>query len=201
MSPTHVISCIPLPKLHELLNDTQSVPHLKFNPATTVTVVNLVFPCAPDDLHPPGFGYLLPRPLNGYEVSDTDIIGVVFDSCSLSEQDTRGSVPITKLTVMCGGPYESISSSFSVETLLARLFQQLGRPRVEPIHVRVHRQVDCIPLPLVGHLDRMTELKRVLSEEPWYGRLHVSGAGVGGAGIADCVQAARTVALNLSNRT
>jgi oxygen-dependent protoporphyrinogen oxidase len=197
MSPTHVISCIPLPKLDTLLNTTQSVPHLKFNPSSTVTVVNLVFPCAPSDLHPTGFGYLLPRPLNGYEDPDTDIIGVVFDSCSLSEQDTRGSAPITKLTVMCGGPYENGSSYFPVETLLARLFQQLGRARMEPIHVRVQRQVDCIPLPLIGHLDRMAELKRILSEEPWHGRLHVSGAGVSGAGIADCVQAARTVALNL----
>lgn len=197
VSASHVVSALPLPKLDSLLQQNP-LPHLKYNPSTTVTVVNLVFPCAPSDLHPAGFGYLVPRPADGYEsATGLGILGTVFDSCALSAQDRAGSQPITKLTVMCGGPYHA--SSFSVEALVDELFRHLRRPKITPIHVGVHKQVDCIPLPLVGHLDRMSEVQRILAERPWNGRLSVIGAGVSGAGISDCVKAAREAALGFTS--
>lgn len=196
MSVSHVVSSLPLAKLNSVL-EQNALPHLTFNPTSTVTVVNLVFPCAPSDLHPAGFGYLVPRPADGYEGAEgRGILGTVFDSCALSAQDQPGSKPITKLTVMCGGPYSI--DSFSVDGLVEELFRHLGRPRMEPIHVSVNKQVDCIPLPLVGHLERMKEVQRRLEGGPWNGRLHVIGAGVNGAGISDCIKSARQVALSMN---
>ncbi|KAG8835351.1 oxygen-dependent protoporphyrinogen oxidase [Serendipita sp. 399] len=194
---SHLISTLPLSALGNLVQSAQPLPHLNFNPSSTVLVINLVFGCAREDLHPNGFGYLKPRPLNGYDETGSGILGTVFDSCALSDQDTPGSKPVTKLTVMCGGPYSHATSNLSVDRVLDELFVHLGRPRIDPIHVEVHEQRDCIPLPLVGHLERMNQLKHVLSGEPWNGKLQVIGAGVNGAGIADCVHAARAAALSL----
>lgn len=195
MSASHVVSSVPLANLDTLLQN-HPLPHLKFNPTSTVTVVNLVFPCSPGELHPAGFGYLVPRPSDGYEGSTgIGILGTVFDSCALSAQDRPGSKPITKLTVMCGGPYHN--ESFSVEALLQELFGHLRRPIITPIHVSIHKQAKCIPLPLVGHLDRMKEVRKRLEDSPWNGRLSIIGAGVNGAGIADCIKAARDLVLEM----
>lgn len=105
-----------------------SLPHLRKNPHSSTMVVNLVFPNNPPNsstaeptmtttitpLHPPGFGYLIPRPEHGYDDGslasepqpgreggeeeyaptpehehepEPGILGVVFDSASLPEQD------------------------------------------------------------------------------------------------------------------
>lgn len=143
-----------------------------------------------------------PRPFDGYYEPESEIIGAVFDSCALSAQDEAGSKPVTKLTVMYGGPYYNTEhgqgpSSFSLDNLLSGLFKQLGKPRMEPIHVEVNHQANCIPTFLVGHIERMAEVKKVLGQSPWDARLHIAGAGVDGVGIADCVDAGRKVALSL----
>ncbi|KAF5357077.1 hypothetical protein D9756_006549 [Leucocoprinus leucothites] len=138
-NPTHIVSTLPLPTFHRITqpqNTTSpssyptsqnittslsSIPHLTTNPSSTVHVLNLIFPVPPCEIHPPGFGYLIPRPKEGYPSQASDaqpgILGVVFDSCSASLQDsdekgvqmqpeewyTKGSH--TKITVMLGGPY------------------------------------------------------------------------------------------------
>jgi protoporphyrinogen/coproporphyrinogen III oxidase len=195
INASHIISSIPLPRLSGILKGIEPLPHLTFNPYSSVTVINFVFPTSFDKLHPAGFGYLVPRPAEGYESSDNPILGTVFDSCALSQQDESGSQPITKLTVMCGGPFNA--ESISIDKILDQLFQHLQRPRIEPIHVEIHQQRDCIPLPRVGHLERMEEVRRKLNQSAWEGRISIIGAGVNGAGIADCVETARNVALSL----
>ena len=169
------------------------LPHLLANPHSTVTVLNLVFaaPPAPRELHPPGFGYLVPRPEEGGE-SASGLLGVVFDTASLPGQDEGRFI---KMSAMLGGPYASSSSSSSSALLASALpliSAQLGGadPLPEPVHYAVHRNVECIPTYLVGHTARMKELRRALRER-WGGRLKVVGAGVGGVSIADCVKAGR----------
>ncbi|PVF98839.1 Protoporphyrinogen oxidase [Serendipita vermifera] len=195
INASHVVSCVPLPRLSNIIKGVEPLPHLNFNPYSSVTVVNLVFATSFDKLHPAGFGYLVPRPVEGYTDPDNFILGTVFDSCALSQQDEASSSPITKLTVMCGGPFNT--ENVSIDRLLDQLFRHLQRPRIEPIHVSIHQQRDCIPLPKVGHLERMEEVKRKLIHSPWDDKLSILGAGVSGAGIADCVKAARSVALSL----
>jgi protoporphyrinogen/coproporphyrinogen III oxidase len=94
LKATHVISALPLPVLDSILQPPTAVaagaaastdksflplPHLRENPHSSVTVLNLVFPNNPPNsstaeptttttitpLHPPGFGYLIPRPEDG----------------------------------------------------------------------------------------------------------------------------------------
>ena len=194
---------------------TPKISHLTYNPLSTVATVNLVFPCPPKDLHPEGFGYLIPRPPDGYPKGHTDaapgILGTVFDSCSLHEQDSPQTAnyytdsPITKLTIMTGGPYSAVPlppraspapgnvhiPQF-IRTLLDALQVQLGRPVPDPVYWRIWDNKQCIPTLLPGHLTRMQDMNNLLkNKKGWGGCLDVIGAGVGGVSVGDCVQAGR----------
>ncbi|TFK38188.1 hypothetical protein BDQ12DRAFT_124232 [Crucibulum laeve] len=223
LSPTHVVSALPLHALHSIISDSNSLnlPHLTANPTSTVHVVNFVFPCAPAQIHPAGFGYLIPRPIAGYPSSSTPsspgILGTVFDSCSLYAQDTP-SVPdyfnngrLTKLTLMTGGPYPTpslpphLSSPETdgsipdvVRRLLRNLELHLGKKLPDPVYWRVRKNEACIPTLLPGHVDRMEEMKKILlgsgdGRSGWDGRLEIVGAGVGGVSVGDCVEAGKHV--------
>jgi len=166
-----------------------------------VTVLNLVFGRPSGEIHLPGFGYLIPRPVGGYNEDDMGILGTVFDSCSLGAQDaiSRASSGITKMTVMLGGPYLSKSSSRFTEADLSRVLEalvfHLGRPSPLPVPIywRAWENTECIPVLGVGHLRRIKELRRVLDTFGWGGRLDVVGASVGGVSVGDCVEAGRRV--------
>jgi len=98
---------------------------------------------------------------------------------------------------MCGGPWGADAVP-SVEMLVGRLFEHLRKPRIEPVEVRVHQNVECIPTPRVGHLDRIKELRDALRDGNWGGRLVIVGAGVDGPAVPDCVEAARRAAIEVS---
>jgi protoporphyrinogen/coproporphyrinogen III oxidase len=200
LKPTHIVSALPLPKLHTLLQPSTSLPHLNANSSSSVTVMNLVFPSTPErPIHPPGFGYLIPRPPTDYDTQHPGILGTIFDSCSTSAQDTVAQDRIVKLTVMLGGPHPLTPAHTAVPTVLRHLAHHLASPAQgqspvdlpEPLLCRVHNHVDCIPTLSVGHVERMRELAAVLAGEPWCGRLEVVGAGVGGVSVGDCVRAGR----------
>jgi oxygen-dependent protoporphyrinogen oxidase len=212
LEATHIISALPLPALHSILPAQNPLPHLLANPHSTVTVLNLVFaaPPAPRVLHPPGFGYLIPRPEAGYPDTDAPgpgLLGVVFDTCSLPEQDD-GEGRFIKMTAMLGGPYAARPEEPS-STLLASILPLIsahlggggggggGDPLPPPVHYAVHRNVESIPTYLVGHTARMEELRRVLVER-WGGRVEVVGAGVGGVSVPDCVKAGRQAAFQIA---
>ncbi|KAF8270436.1 hypothetical protein EI94DRAFT_1722666 [Lactarius quietus] len=205
LEATHIISALPLPVLHAVLLRDSPLPHLLANTHSTVTVLNLVFaaPPAPRTLHPPGFGYLVPRPEDGYtDTHAQGLLGVVFDTCSLPEQDDAGGRFI-KMTAMLGGPYAS-SDPEPVGALLASVLPLIsaqlgGDPLPPPVHYAVHRHTESIPTYLVGHTARMEELRLALVER-WGGRMEVVGAGVGGVSVADCVKAGRQAAFQIAAR-
>lgn len=62
-----------------------------------------------------------------------------------------------------------------------------------PVYYEVMDHKECIPLPLVGHVRRMEEMRAVLKEGVWNGRLEVVGAGVDGVSVGECVEAGRNV--------
>ena len=199
ITATHVVSTLPLPVLRDILPPSQQLPHLTANPFTTVTVVNLVFPVHPDQVHPPGFGYLVPRPRD--PIADAlPIIGTVFDSCSLSAQDDP---PIhTKITVMIKGehPLPSTPSAPAspsdipdmIINILSALSTHLSTSLPDPVLWRVHVNRQCIPTYTVGHRRRMEELEN-RTKEVWKGRLELAGSGLGGVSVADCIRAGRKV--------
>ncbi|KAG6831299.1 hypothetical protein H0H92_011506 [Tricholoma furcatifolium] len=208
LQPTHIVSCLPLSLLNTILPSSGSharhLPYLTTNPSSSVTVCTMIFAAPPNTLHPPGFGYLIPRPPIGYSarndiLSELGVLGTVFDSCALPFA-SKGESEYTKLTLMLGGPYPVRVPTNDDELLsrvLAHLTQALQRPLPPPVASRIWRRVNCIPTPLVGHVERMEELRSVLRESDgrgaWRGRLEVVGAGVGGVSVGDCIEAGRRV--------
>ena len=218
MKTSHAVSALPLSALHQLISKPEpTIPHLNESPTSTVHVVNLVFPSRPKNIHPEGFGYLIPRPPSGYTNPSTTpgILGTVFDSCSLHAQDLPhtndyyNKASHTKLTVMTGGPYlpfpphhlrssevgaDSEPMPPFIRSLVRELQIQLGHELPEPIYWRIWNNEDCIPTLMPGHLDRMQEMTKLLTDlDGWSGRLAVVGAGVGGVSVGDCVEAGRRV--------
>ncbi|KAF8512526.1 hypothetical protein BU17DRAFT_54043 [Hysterangium stoloniferum] len=201
---SHLVSALPLPTLNSILSHSHSpskLPHLLANPYSTVIVVTFIFAAPPHRVHPEGFGYLIPRPKEGYSspMNSEGILGVVFDSCSVGAQD-RPHGQLTKMTMMIGGPYMPYLDHLPItdtprltKILFDRLQKQLGRRLPTPSYVEVTRQEDCIPTPTIGHLERMDELKDALGGKPWNGRVEVVGAGVGGVSVGDCVAQGRAV--------
>ncbi|KIM91285.1 hypothetical protein PILCRDRAFT_762586 [Piloderma croceum F 1598] len=187
---SHVVSTLSPPVLNILLPPSLPLPHLTENTSSSVTVMNIVFPpsLSGHPIHPPGFGYLIPRPSSGYDTSNSGILGTVFDSSALSGQDTGRLI---KLTIMLGGPHPLTPSHTSLPVVLKHLASHLGHPLPEPLLVHSHSHASCIPTLSVGHLERMDELRAVLKALPWNGRLEVIGAGVGGVSVGDCLEAGK----------
>ncbi|KAI0694027.1 hypothetical protein BC835DRAFT_1275093 [Cytidiella melzeri] len=188
---SHVVSAMPLSQLKSLLQRSSlpMPPHLDANPLSSVTVVNLIFPPTIDPIHPAGFGYLIPRDANGR----VEVLGTVFDSCSLGAQDeypSHTSPRFTKMTMMIRSAASSPPTT--LERVLKHLENHLQRqtPLPVPVFFRANTMHECIPTPTVGHTCRTEEMKRVVREE-WGGRLEVVGAGVGGVSVADCIEQGR----------
>ncbi|KAF8594777.1 Protoporphyrinogen oxidase [Ceratobasidium sp. AG-I] len=191
ISVSRLISTLPLPTLSDTISSSRVLPHLEHNPHTTVHVVNLVFPPSSTPIHPPGFGYLVPRPHNDYASADSPVLGCVFDSTVSSN-----SCP-TVLTMMLGGPFPISAEPLPLSKILSLLASHLNLKSVpQPLIYRYHIQPNCIPTPLVGHLDRIAEMRQAL-DQSWNGRLQVIGSGVGGVSLGDCVRDGRRAAANV----
>lgn len=188
------MSTVPLPTFRWILQRSSLpiLPHLHAKPSS-VTVANVVFPPTPphQPIHPEGFGYLVPRDADGH----VEVLGTVFDSCSLGAQDEYGSANaarFTKLTMMVR-PSPS-SPALTVDRVLEHLTKHLQPPipLPDPVFFQAHTMHNCIPVPTVGHLQRMQELQEAIRRD-WGGRLEVIGAGVGGVSVPDCIDQGRRV--------
>ncbi|KAL4247830.1 Protoporphyrinogen oxidase [Abortiporus biennis] len=213
---SHIVSSLPLSILDSILGRSsntiptaaRSLPQTLVNPSSSVTVVNVVFPPSSQQIHPPGFGYLVPRSkspsIDGnsdIEVDGYRLLGTVFDSCALEGQDeyptgsASNGAKFTKLTMMLRAPYTS-HHPLSTSSLLSLLNNHLSpdSPLPEPVLIRINNLVNCIPTPTVGHLERMQELRKSIGKGTWWnGRLELIGAGVGGVSVPDCIERGRTV--------
>jgi len=196
ITTSHVVSTLPLPVLSSFPS-TANLPHLTANPTSSVIVVTFVFPMPASQIHPSGFGYLIPRPKTGYDsdVNREGVLGVVFDSCSVGQQDMPLG-EMTKMTMMLGGPYTPQLPPVEDKQLFAQMVfetlqRHLGRRIPTPAYVEITQQRNCIPRPTPGHFTRLAELAAALEDSPWNGRFEVAGAGVGGVSLGDCVKQGR----------
>ena len=205
VSVDHVISALPPSRLASMLSNAPA--ELTANSSTSVGVVNLVYPLPPEQVHPIGFGYLIPRSANWRNSNPEGILGVVFDSTALPGVDDSDSMPITKLTVMMGGPYWStypganpIPEKDELVRLarqhMTRVFPHLND--VEPVLQQGNLWKDCIPTYLPGHGERMRTLHEELSRS-YDGRLTLAGNGYGGVGLNDCVWSAEVGAKGVAS--
>ncbi|CEH16630.1 Protoporphyrinogen oxidase [Ceraceosorus bombacis] len=194
-----------------------SLPWLSHNPGANVGVVNVIFPSslashflsgAKARLLPvEGFGYLIPTATE----NEDGVLGVVFDSDSLPDQDVAAHTPTgqtpTKLTVMIGGPHWTFKREHNfpkeqelVDIAKRALHSHLGLSKDlledRSAVYRAKLQLKCIPHYAVGHIARMRDLDDKLRAHPEFGngRLVLAGASYTGVSLNDCVLHARRLA-------
>ncbi|KAH7096990.1 hypothetical protein BKA62DRAFT_662227 [Auriculariales sp. MPI-PUGE-AT-0066] len=193
-SASHVVSAVPLPRLRGILPSAVSHHALFGNPYTNVTVVNLVFD--QPRLVPPGFGYLVTRPDDGYGISESGILGVIFDSYVDPAGETSEAFRrLTRITAMVGGPHLASTLDVDVGQLLAVISGHLRTSLPDPVFSQVQKKVGCIPTPIVGVKGRITSFLDEVQLD-WGVRLSVVGAAVDGVAIGSCIEGGRNVGRN-----
>ncbi|XP_039750011.1 protoporphyrinogen oxidase isoform X2 [Pararge aegeria] len=161
------------PELSKLLSDI---------PFVTVGIVNLYF-STQKPLITPAFGFLVPP------IENSPILGVVFDSCCIPDQ--KGTV----LTVMLGGRWfiEKFGSDITKEKLLEIAVKEIKTilkidESVAAHHVNILHK--CIPQYVIGHYERVGEIREYIS----CNNLPISlvGSSYDGVGINDVIYSAKT---------
>lgn len=203
LSPTHLRNILDKPDfVHSGLH--------KIGYAPTVMTVNLYF--RTPDLHPPGFGYLIPL-ATSLDQNPERALGVVFDtgySASLDgDEHIIGPVQETvsqrgtKLTVMLGGHYWDGWTSYptkeeGLEMALSLLKRHLHITE-EPAASAVTLARDCIPQYTVGYEDRLRTVHEDLLRR-YDGRLKVAGNWIRGVGVNDCLRSAMETVKGIEER-
>ncbi|KAF4547431.1 Flavin containing amine oxidoreductase-like protein 4 [Elsinoe fawcettii] len=170
-------------------------------PFETVMTVNLYYQS--QDLHPPGFGYLIPLAIP-IEQNPENALGVVFDNSyarAPGEDDDEIQGPVqdtvkkrgTKLTVMLGGHYWSSWPSYPTEEEGLAMAKSILRRHLniteEPVASRVNLNTNCIPQYIVGHESRLNRIHDGLLEH-YGGKVRVAGSWINGVGVNDCLRSA-----------
>ncbi|MCZ6635753.1 MAG: protoporphyrinogen oxidase [bacterium] len=131
-----------------------------------------------------GFGFLVPKS-EGRRIS-----GCTWSSSKLNHRAPDDRVLIRSFV---GGVGQEGLVDLSDETLVGLVRQELAEMMgltAEPILHRVFRWKKGRPQYAVGHLERVEEMERLVSEFPG---LYLAGSAYRGAGIPDCVKSALDV--------
>ena len=167
--------------------------------SATIHVTNFIFPPSKKPVNPLGFGYLVPRPVEGYESEENSegMLGAIFDTVSMGRQDTAEG--FTKIGIISGGPYPSASTSPDVGVLLEDLRKHLGGryELPDPIYSMTTECKECIPLFEPGHPKWVEKLQGTLK---YYGenKVQIIGAGIGGVSIPDCIEQGRSSSVKIT---
>ncbi|OMH81334.1 Protoporphyrinogen oxidase [Zancudomyces culisetae] len=191
------INTIPVNVSGKLFED-EKLPSIFNTKYSSVVVVNIAY----KGINPipyRGFGFLVPR--DAWE--STDVIGVVFDSQCLPEQD-RGS-DISRFTVMMGGPMfdqkfktpADLSEDLLAEKALTAM-KNILNIHEQPLDMSVSVARNCIPLYNVGYHDELVELNSWL--ETWDEKLLFSGAAYGSPSVNSCVLRSKLLVNKIATR-
>ncbi|GAB7347586.1 hypothetical protein MBLNU459_g4467t3 [Dothideomycetes sp. NU459] len=210
VSHTHVISTLSPKHNQQVLFKPGSVlksKSFRIAPAPTVMTVSLYYKTP--DLHPPGFGYLIPRETSS-EQNPERALGVVFDTAyspsSVLDPDFAGPLQDfvedrgTKLTVMLGGHYWDGWTGYPTEEEGLQMAKSVLKRHLniseEPAVHSINLQRDCIPQYTVGYEDRLKVVHNELLQQ-YSGKVRVAGNWIKGVGVNDCLRSAWDVIREL----
>lgn len=209
VSHSHIISTLSPAHLRKVL-DKRGVGNFGLHGigyAPTVMTVNLYF--RTPNLHPPGFGYLIPL-ATSLDQNPERALGVVFDTSysasSPNDADIIGPLQDTvsnrgtKLTVMLGGHYWDGWSGYpseeeGLQMAISVLRRHLGITE-QPAASAVNLAKDCIPQYTVGYEDKLKNVHDELLDR-FSGRLRVAGNWIRGVGVNDSLRSAWEVVREL----
>jgi oxygen-dependent protoporphyrinogen oxidase len=191
-TPPHVTG----PLLQQLNDQGGRMADLLPQQATSAIVVALAFAAeqAARLRIPRGFGFVVPQVSSPGE--EHPLL-----ACTFVDQKFAGRVPpgAVLLRAFFGGHSGDALLGEPDDKLIERARSQLGRvlgPLPQAAETVVRRWPLSLPQYTVGHLDRMAELKSMLSAMPG---LHLVGSAYYGVGLPDLIQQGRAIARSLAN--
>lgn len=166
-----------IPQLSNLL---QSIPFVN------VAVVTVEFDTKVIDLE--AFGFLVPSS------EPVPILGAIFDTCSFPQ----GSKSI--FTVMMGGKWFEQLFGFdpdlqSMKIIAVTELKKILKISNDPSRVEIKIQRYCIPQYVVGHKDKVGQLRKVIKSEKL--PLSLVGSSYDGVGINDVIMSAKQQVQNV----
>nr|CAG4641718.1 EOG090X06SP [Eurycercus lamellatus] len=178
LEASRVISALPGFKLSELVS--QAHPNLaellRSIECVTVGLVNLEW--QGQKLKNEGFGFLVPSS------QKVPLLGVVYDTCSFPQGDR------TILTAMMGGKWfnslfgEQATKEMLLDIALKQIGSLLGITDL-PARSQVHILRQCIPQYVVGHADRLEQIRSYVGNN--HLSLDLIGSSYDGVSVNDCI--------------
>ena len=185
-----IVSALPAAQLASLVPSSTFKDTLGAISSVSVAVVNLVY--RGRLIKTPGFGFLVPIS----QVDKAGIIGVVYDSCAMPQQE-KGEW--TRLTCMIGGHlFEKLKLSqdpLAFKThAIAAVEKYLGISSANLAQDFVHYHQACIPQYTIGHQQRLANLDEYLQGVPFA----LVGASYRGVSINDIIYNSRLTAEKIA---
>ncbi|KAK9480761.1 hypothetical protein V1514DRAFT_324396 [Lipomyces japonicus] len=200
---TTVFSALPARELSNVVTSARLTELLSQIPAVSVNVVNLFYDRT-NVLPVTGFGYLVPSAVPVKDENPERVLGVVFDSDTVTDehgvnlQDARKG---TKITVMLGGHYWDEAAAVpavtdekeAIRQATAAVARHLNRPDLAlPTFAQARFHDRCIPQYVVGHAQLLNRIHDAVIDA--YGSGHglvLLGASFLGVSVPDCVYYSR----------
>lgn len=172
--------------IRELLPEAANI--LERIPYTSTATISMAYPTDAVDRHIRGFGFVVPRK------EQRPLLAGTWTSLKWPFRSQKGE---TLIRCYVGGRgREHILENDDrhlVESVRKELEAIVGITG-SPTYTEVHRWVQGMPQYVIGHQDRVAKIKEYLV--PWR-KLHISGAGLYGIGIPDCIREGKRVADSL----
>ncbi len=187
-----VVAAVPAHSASRLLApiDARASEILGRIPHSSTAVVFLAFRGADVERSLDATGYLVPRTLG------SPVLAVTWVSSKWGGRAPPGTV-LLRVFVGGAGRDEVVTRD---DEALVQMAREEVRARMgilgPPLLSRVHRFMHASAQPLVGHLDRIRDVKARLASSPG---LYAIGSGYDGVGIPDCVRQAEEVARAITS--
>ena len=185
--------CVALPAYHAatLLNDTherlaEKLRQIKY--ASTATI-NFAYRRAAISHPLNGFGFVVPF------VEQRSLLACTFSSVKFSGRAPEGCV---LLRAFAGGALQPEIFALDEGDMRVRVetgLRDLLGITEDPLFVEIAKWKDSMPQYEVGHLERVTEIEKLISEIPG---LALAGNAYRGAGIPDCIRSGEAAAEALT---
>ncbi len=184
-----VVLCTPAPAAGQIVSEIgpRAAELLGRIPYGSSTIVYLVYDRKKFDHPLDGFGFIVPRKES-----------IMLDACTWVNTKFGYRAPDDKVLLRCAIHSRNgriIPSNDQLGELVAEEIRSIMGIESRPIGQKIYRVEGGIPQLLVGHQQRLKEIREELSQYPG---LILAGSFSGGVGIPDCIKTARETATAIA---
>jgi oxygen-dependent protoporphyrinogen oxidase len=172
--------------IRELLPEAASI--LEGIPYTSTATISMVYPTEAVERHIRGFGFVVPRK------EQRALLAGTWTSLKWPFRTQKGETLIRCYVGGRGREHILENDDSQLVNSVRKELQAIVGIMGSPTYTEVHRWVRGMPQYVIGHQARVAKIQECLV--PW-SKLHISGAGLYGIGIPDCIREGKRVADRL----